>query len=309
MRCPKCNFENPSNTRFCGNCGGELLTGKNDLESPTKTIRTRPQDLPRGRLFAGRYEIIEELGQGGMGTVYRVLDKKIEEQVALKILNPDIAADVESIERFRNELKFARKISHRNVCRMYDLSEDEGTHYISMEYVEGEDLKGLTKRVGHLSVGKAIIIARQICEGLAEAHRLGVIHRDLKPQNIMIDNEGNAHILDFGIARFLKGKGVTEAGVLIGTPEYMSPEQVEGKEIDHRSDIYSLGVLLYEMVTGTVPFKGDTPLSVGVKHKILPPVNPQELNAHISDDLIPQKKYCWRKGFPLKNLKDLPGRK
>ena len=173
--------------------------------------------------------------------------------MALKLLNPEIAADEKAIERFRNELKYARKISHRNVCRMFDLSEEEGTQYITMEYVPGEDLKGTIRRVGQLSVGKAISISKQVCEGLAEAHRLGVVHRDLKPQNIMVDREGNARIMDFGIARSIKTKGITGTGVMIGTPDYMSPEQVEGKEVDHRSDIYALGVILYEMVTKLLP--------------------------------------------------------
>jgi len=153
--------------------------------------------------------------------------------------------------------KFARKITHKNVCRMFDLNEEEGTPYITMEYVPGEDLKSSVRRMGQLTIGKAISVAKQICEGLAEAHRLGVVHRDLKPQNIMIDSEGNAHIMDFGIALSVETKGVTEAGVIIGTPDYMSPEQVEGKQADKRSDVYSVGVIIYEMVTGRVPFEGD----------------------------------------------------
>jgi TolB-like protein/Flp pilus assembly protein TadD len=168
---------------------------------------------------------------------------------------------------------------------MYELLDEKGTHYITMEYISGEDLKSFIRRSGQLAVGTTIRIAKQICEGLTEAHRLGVVHRDLKPSNIMIDKEGNARIMDFGIARSLKEKGITGAGVMIGTPEYMSPEQVEGKEVDNRSDIYSLGVILYEMITGEVPFKGDTPFTVGMKHKGEMPKNPKELNSQISDDL------------------------
>jgi serine/threonine protein kinase/Tfp pilus assembly protein PilF len=168
---------------------------------------------------------------------------------------------------------------------MYDLGEEKGSHFITMEYVPGEDLRSSIRRFGQLPIGKSISITKQICEGLAEAHRLGVIHRDLKSNNIMIDKEGNVRIMDFGIARSLEAKGITDAGVMIGTPEYMSPEQVEGKEIDQRSDIYSLGVILYEMVTGRVPFEGDTPFTIGMKHKGEMPKNPKEHNTQISDDL------------------------
>jgi len=257
---------------------GEYYTRTETLEIPFKA-------LPRGSTFAGRYEVVEELGRGGMGKVYRVTDKKIGEEVALKLLSPSIAADKKTIERFRNELKFARKISQRNVCRMFDLSEEDGTPYITMEYVSGEDLKSLLKKTGQLTIKKAIAIAKQVCEGLAEAHRLGVVHRDLKPHNIMIDKEGNARIMDFGIARSLKMKGITEAGTVFGTPEYMSPEQVEGKEVDPRSDIYSLGVILFEMVTGEVPFKGESALSVALKHKTDAPPVPRKLNPQIPESL------------------------
>ncbi len=283
MKCPKCHFENPSGTRFCGNCASPLLQEK-DI-GPTETIQVPITELVSGTTFARRYQIIEDLGKGGMGRVYKVLDTEVREKMALKLLNPAIASDERTIERFRNELKLARTISHRNVCRMYDLGRDEGTYYITMEYISGEDLKSLIHRIGALPVGKAVSIARQVGEGLAEAHRLGVVHRDLKPQNIMIDREGNARIMDFGIARSLEAKGITGAGVMIGTPEYMSPEQVDGKDADQSSDIYSLGIVLYEMLTGRLPFEGDTPLSVAIKQKSEAPVNPKTINAQIPDEL------------------------
>jgi TolB-like protein/Tfp pilus assembly protein PilF/tRNA A-37 threonylcarbamoyl transferase component Bud32 len=284
MKCSKCQFDNPPDSLYCSKCGTQIQRPE-DVMPPTETLYTPLKGLTRGTTFSERYEVIEELGRGGMAKVYRVIDKKIEEEVALKLMNPEIAADEETVHRFRNELKFARKIAHRNVCRMYDLSEEKGNLYITMEYVRGENLKSLIKRIGQFTVGKAVSIGRQVCEGLAEAHGLGVMHRDLKPQNIMIDKDGNARIMDFGIARSLKAEGITDKGVIIGTPEYMSPEQVEGKDVDQRSDIYALGVILYEMVTGRVPFEGDTPLSVALKQKTDMPRDPRGLNAQVSLDL------------------------
>ncbi len=291
MRCPKCQAENPETVKFCGECGTALPPVQNSDSSKdvrpgaTETLRTPVKELTRGTLFARRFEVIEELGKGGMGRVYRVFDKKVEEDVALKLVKPEIAADREVIDRFRSELKMSRKISHRNVSRMYDLGDEEGTYYITMEYVPGEDLKSFIHRAKQLNTGTAVSIAEQVAEGMAEAHRLGIVHRDLKPSNIMIDKEGNAKIMDFGIARSLAEKGITGAVMMIGTPEYMSPEQVEGKDVDQRSDIYSLGVVLYEMVTGRRPFEGDTPLSVAHKQKYETPEDPEKLNAQIPKDL------------------------
>ncbi|NIO49649.1 MAG: protein kinase [Candidatus Aminicenantes bacterium] len=285
MICPKCHFDNPADTSSCGKCGEHLFLSNKVPRSKTETILAPKPELSVGTTFAGRYRIIEELGRGGMGKVYKVVDSEIKESMALKLLNPEIAVDKSTLDRFRNELKFARKITHKNVCRMYDLNKEKENYYITMEYMPGEDLKSSLRRAGRISVGKAIFIAKQVCEGLAEAHRLGVVHRDLKPQNIMIDKKGNAHILDFGIARSLKAKGITVTGTMIGTPDYMSPEQVEAEEIDQRSDIYALGVILYEMLTGTLPFEGNTPLSIAVKQKTEKPPNPRDLNPKISEEL------------------------
>jgi tRNA A-37 threonylcarbamoyl transferase component Bud32/tetratricopeptide (TPR) repeat protein len=284
-KCPTCHSDNPDTLKFCGECGIQLLPPYDHPPIMTETLQTPVRELTTGSTFAGRYQVIEELGHGGMGRVYKVQDTDIKEKVALKLLRPEITLDKETVERFSNELKLARKISHRNVCRMFDLGRAEGTTFITMEFVPGEDLKSFLHRAKQLSIGTAISIARQVCEGLEEAHRLGVVHRDLKPGNIMIDKDGDAKIMDFGIARSLSGIGITGAGVLIGTPEYMSPEQVEGKDVDQRSDLYSLGIILYEMVTGRLPFAGDTPLSVAHKHKYEAPKNPKLLNPNIPDDL------------------------
>ena len=180
--------------------------------SVTKTLETKPEGLGKGELFAGRFELIEELGAGGMGIVYRAYDKQVGEEIALKILHPEIALDERTVDRFRNEIKLARRISHRNVCRMHELHEDGKQLFITMEYVSGQDLKGLIRETKGLTAGKAISIAKQVAEGLCEAHNLGVIHRDLKPQNIMVDKEGTAKIMDFGIARSLRAAGMTAEG-------------------------------------------------------------------------------------------------
>ncbi len=283
MKCPKCKAENSDTARFCSNCATKLdFSG---VPSFTQTLETGTDELARGMTFARRYEIIEELGAGGMGRVYRVHDTKLNEEVALKLIKPEIAAEKRVVERFRNELKTARKIRHKNVCGMYDFHEEGKTLYLTMEYVRGEDLKSLIKRTRALTVGTSVSIAHQVAEGLAEAHKLGIVHRDLKPGNIMIDKEGQAKIMDFGIARVRQEKGVTGEGAVIGTPEYMSPEQVEGKGADPRSDIYALGVILFEMLVGRVPFEGDTPFSIANKHKTEPPPIPKKLVPQIPEGL------------------------
>jgi serine/threonine protein kinase len=251
----------------------------------TKTVYPTASGLEIGSTFAGRYRIIKELGIGGMSTVYEVHDNTVDEKIALKVLKLDVTSDTSTTERFRNEVIIASKISHPNVCRMYDFKQEAGLSYITMEYVSGEDLKSKINHDGQISIKKTIDIAKQICEGLSAAHRLGIVHRDLKPQNIMISGHGEVRIMDFGLARSIEAKGITDTGMLIGTPEYMSSEQATGRDADHRADIYSLGVILFEMLTGTLPFEGETAASLVLKHKTEPPPNPKVMNRNIPEEL------------------------
>jgi serine/threonine protein kinase/Flp pilus assembly protein TadD len=296
-KCPKCHSENPDTLKFCGECGTPLLSPTGPQFSKTMTLEAKADALSRGQVIAGRYEVLEPLGAGGMGAVYRVYDRKLEEEVALKLIRPEVAADRKAIERFQNEIKISRKITHKNVCRMHDLGETEGSSFITMEYVRGEDLKSLLHRTKTLPVGTALSIARQVAEGLGEAHGMGVVHRDLKPANIMIDKDGNAKIMDFGIARSLLGQGLTGEGTIIGTPEYMSPEQVEGKTADARSDLYALGIIIFEMVTGQTPFAGGSALSIAHKHRYEPPPDPRKLNSQIPAELSLLILRCLEKGL------------
>ena len=282
--CPECHIENSEDSRFCSACGNQLTSAE---ASPalTQTILPPQASSGKGKLFAGRYLILSTLGRGGMGDVYKVRDTKLHEVMALKTLRPEIAADPGFIERFRNELKLARKITHRNICRVFDFHEEEGTPFITMEYMEGENLKNRIKDQGKLPEAEALNIAIQIAEGLAEAHGLGVVHRDLKPQNVMIEPGGGAKIMDFGIARSSDAAGLTQTGQMIGTPDYLSSEQAAGEPADHRADIYALGVILYEMTTGRLPFEGDTALSVITKHREAAAEDPKEINPDISEGL------------------------
>jgi predicted ATPase len=293
IECPKCQTENHDNAKYCRECATPLTSAEEI--SPTGTLEMPIEMLQSGILFANRYRIIEQVGKGGMGRVYKVRDTQIDEDIALKLIKPEISTDEKVIERFRNELIIARKITHKNVCRLFDINEEAGTPFITMEYVTGKDLKSILIKEDRLTEERIISIAKQVCEGLEAAHDLNVVHRDLKPQNIMINEEGKAKIMDFGIARSIKTPGVTQEGTTIGTPEYMSPEQVEGKETDQRSDIYSFGVILYEMITGRVPFEGDTPLSIAYKHKHESPLDPRKLNDQISARISEMALKCLQK--------------
>ena len=212
-------------------------------------------------VLAQRYEIVEILGQGGMGAVYKATDRELNRTVAIKVIRPDLARDQGIVDRFKQELLLAHQVTHRNVIRIYDLSEADGMKFITMEYVEGENLLTLLHEKKKFAPEEAVEIMQQVCRALEAAHTVGVIHRDLKPQNIMRDKTGRILVMDFGLARTLEGDGMTQSGALVGTMEYMSPEQALGKPLDQRSDIFALGLIFYEMLTGQMPFKADSTIA------------------------------------------------
>lgn len=272
-KCGRCQTENPDTSRFCGSCAAPL-NGASPASlvptelSPTARSASRPRSsgsisdsseegrfLP-GTLLGDRYRIISLLGAGGMGEVYRATDLRLGQPVALKFLPEETASDPKTLARFHTEVRIARQVAHPNVCRVYDIGEVEGLPYISMEYVDGEDLHSLLRRIGRLPSDKALDIARRLCAGLAAAHDKGVLHRDLKPANIMIDGRGHVLITDFGLAGIMGQIEGVEARN--GTPGYMAPEQLSGTEVSSQSDIYALGVVLYEMFTGKRPFNAST---------------------------------------------------
>src|SRR5271166_1619583 len=217
--------------------------------------------LQAGDVLGGRYEIIQLLGEGGMGAVYKATDRELDRPVALKLIRPELASSSSMLARFKQELLLSRQVTHKNVIRIYDLGDADGVKFISMEFVEGRDLRALIQEKKKFSPEEAVEVMQQVCQALEAAHSVGVIHRDLKPQNIMREESGRILVMDFGLARTMEGDGMTQSGALVGTMEYMSPEQALGKELDQRSDIFTAGLILYEMLTGKMPFKADTALA------------------------------------------------
>jgi HAMP domain-containing protein len=259
--------------------------------APTQQMATTQvgEALRPGAVFAGRYEVKEILGSGGMGVVYRAFDRELQEPLAIKTLRPEaLTGGSVALERFKQEIRLARRIAHRNVVRTYDLGEVGGVYYLTMEYVEGTSLKQLITSRGKLPVAVTLTIGKQLCRALEVAHGEGVIHRDIKPQNMVVEPSGFLKVMDFGIARLAnppKGKGLTEAGMSIGTPDYMSPEQLSGSELDARSDLYAAGVVLFECVTGRVPFEAETTWALVAKHLEEQPPDPRSLNAEVPEAL------------------------
>jgi tetratricopeptide (TPR) repeat protein/predicted Ser/Thr protein kinase len=335
MNCPRCGTSNLDNLSDCVRCGaalvpaGEAATFIGISLPPTPAAKAgtaaapAPAPPPPPRQgdgsnvatagpwaalgiasssdhvdFGPRYRIDRLLGQGGMGAVYKAWDKELERPVALKLIRPELAVDPAVEQRFKQELLLASKISHKNILRIHDLGEAAGVKFITMAFVEGQDLHQLLAAEGKLTLERTLKIARQLCGALEAAHNEGVVHRDFKPQNILLDKQENVYVSDFGLAKSLEhDTGMTKSGEFLGTPRYMAPEQVQGGKIDHRADLYALGLILYEMVTGDVPFHADTTLQLMYKRVHEVPKSPKTLNPDLPD---------WITGIIMKCLERNP---
>ena len=323
--CPQCRHINPVAATQCQRCHTSL-----DPETVTATIGTirpvRTPDEARGKVsvlsdalqpghvLGGRYEILDLLGQGGMGAVYKARDREVDREVALKVIRPELTGHPDIVRRFKQELILARQVTHKNVVRIFDLGEAEGAKFISMEYVDGRDLRSLLAERGKFKPEEAVGIIEQVCHALEAAHTAGVIHRDLKPQNIMVDKQGRVAVMDFGIARSMESSGLTQTGLLMGTPEYMSPEQAKGEEVDSRSDLFSLGIIFYELLTGQSPYAATTPTASLVKRiqeRAVPPAKLDPAIPKFVSDIVvrcleidPQRRYA----SALEIVRDLEAR-
>ncbi|HET9314568.1 MAG TPA: protein kinase, partial [Vicinamibacteria bacterium] len=266
----------PTGTAPRDSSGSRRSTRKSSGSSGrTRPAGSGPVRFLPGDVLADRFRIVEPLGRGGMGEVYRADDLQLDQPVALKFLPADLQDDPSRRERLRNEVKLARQVSHPTLCRVYDVDEADGLMFLTMEYVDGEDLASLQRRIGRLPPSKGLEIARQLCAGLAAAHARGILHRDLKPENIMLDGQGQVRVTDFGLAAL--NDSVSGDEVRSGTPAYMSPEQLNGREVTVRSDVYSLGLVLYELFTGRRPFEGRTFKDLARQHEEEAPPQPTSL--------------------------------
>ncbi len=320
MVCQGCGTANPDTVRFCGQCGRALsdsdrtvsifggtpdaAAGATQFIPPQTTagIMSPPPDptmgatwigpnaglsgvLPPGSPFGSRYRIEKLLGEGGMGAVYKAYDVELGRTVAVKLVRPELSSSPLVMQRFKQELLLASKISHKNILRIHDIAEWNGVKFITMAFVEGCDLAGLMEKEGKLSIDRALKFTRQLCLAMEAAHEVGVVHRDLKPQNILIDKDDNTYISDFGLAKSLETEAtqMTRTGQILGTPRYMSPEQVEAMDTDHRSDLYSLGLIIYEMFTGELPFRGDSAMQLMYQRVTSEPKDPRAVRPEIPE--------------------------
>ncbi len=306
VECPVCHASNPPGSQTCFRCstpfGVESATIAADPEETVvatggTTGWSKPAQKPGpldpnaplepGALLGERYEIVKRLGEGGMGAVYQAHDRELDRLVALKVIRPDLASHPEILRRFKQELILARQVTHKNVIRIFDMGVADGRKFITMDYIEGRDLKSVLVERGKLPAAEAVSLVKQICQGLGAAHAEGVVHRDLKPQNIMVDAGGRVVLMDFGLARSMELAGLTRTGMLMGTPDYMSPEQARAEKVDMRSDLFSLGIIFYEMLTGRRPFKADTMMATllkRVQEKAEPPsAVDSSVPPHLSD--------------------------
>ncbi len=290
MECPVCATRNSASASECKKChtsfassvaqetlneGGVPEDWTVAGSSKISAAAAESDTLDIGTVLAGRYELLKLIGQGGMGAVYKARDKELDRVVALKLIRPELAKNPEVLRRFKQELILARQVTHKNVIRIFDLGQSDGIKFITMDFVEGQDLRSLLLEKSKLAPEQAARIMLQICRALEAAHAEGVIHRDLKPQNIMLDASGRILVMDFGIARSAYLPGMTQTGALIGTPEYMSPEQGRGEPLTERSDLFSMGIIFYELLTGKSPYHSDTPLATLWKRmteKVTPPM-------------------------------------
>jgi serine/threonine-protein kinase len=284
MNCPFCKAENDPAADTCFSCGRGLFS------------------LTRGTVLSDRYEIQATLGRGGMGMVYKAYDRELDETVAIKLLRPDIAQSPDASRRFRNEIRLARRVRHRNVCAIHEYGQQGHLRYIAMEYLAGTDFKQILRSSGPLPGPEACRVAIQVAEALQAMHEAGIVHRDLKTPNIMRDERGMVRLMDFGIAKVFEGESASAAtgtGLVVGTPEYMSPEQARGEKVDARADIYALGVVLHELLTGEVPLRGDTPIATLMKHVsekpgLDSPLLPEELRTILQTALAKDRQERYR---------------